>query len=107
MSIIYVYVFLSLVVVETSPTDTTVKAGSTALLSCFVPTAEKITWFKDGRQAVSTDYAVRLKTTPSCRTLPPPPPALSTHVQILCNGHIYGSHIYFKKFIDFQEYQNF
>nr|XP_022302791.1 uncharacterized protein LOC111110541 [Crassostrea virginica] len=45
-------------VVETSPTDTTVKAGSTALFSCFVPAAEKITWFKDGRQAVSTDYAV-------------------------------------------------
>ena len=67
MSIIYVYVFLSLVVVETSPTDTTVKAGSTALFSCFVPAAEKITWFKDGRQAVSTDYAVRLKTNRSCR----------------------------------------
>ena len=93
---------------ETSPTDTTVKAGSTALFSCFVPAAEKITWFKDGRQAVSTDYAVRLKTTLSCR-LPPPPPAIWSHVQILCNGHIYGYHIYFKKLliIDFWEYQNF
>lgn len=48
------------IVVETPPEDTAVESGSTVLLSCFVPDAKKITWFKDGKQLLSTQHTVGL-----------------------------------------------
>lgn len=45
-------------VVETPPEDTAVESGSTVLLSCFVPDAKKITWFKDGKQLLSTQHTI-------------------------------------------------
>ncbi|XP_061187597.1 uncharacterized protein LOC133195693 [Saccostrea echinata] len=44
--------------VEAGPMDTVVEIGSTALLSCFVPAAKRITWYKDNTQLTSSHYLI-------------------------------------------------